>query len=87
MKKTISWSDYLTLLGLFQLAQKLTRDLNNLQEAAAGILGVKNDEHCPSYYGHVSDEIIEENPSVESLLRNLDIKIKKTKKYPLTKKK
>lgn len=75
MKTSITYDDYLRLLGLVRLGHDANQRVNDLENAAGRLLDVPNegDEESP-YYGHVSD-VISGNRGVDDMLRILRITV------------
>jgi hypothetical protein len=68
MTKTITYDDYLRLIGLLTIAQDHRTMLSAIEHSACALLGVDSESG-----GHVSDCIWGENYSPSELLRRLGI--------------
>jgi len=78
-KTTITESERLQLIGLFTVAESLTRQLAAVERAAGELLGVENDDH--NYYGHLSDAIYSDGPiGVDGLLTKLGVTVAESAK-------
>ena len=64
MRKIISQDDYLASKGLYHLARDHYRKYNEYQLALATLLGYDEDDDI-GYMGHISDNLYEDNLSLE----------------------
>lgn len=72
-QQTITRTEYLTLVGLLALLPRHKEAIEDIERAAASIVGIEVD---PSgYASQVSDMTWDRNPSADALLRQLDIKV------------
>ena len=68
--ETISKTDFCTLVGIRQMANKALEQLDDLAKTAAWIVGEELDQ---SNYGHTSDWIYDNTDSVRGLLNRFDL--------------
>lgn len=72
MAKTISYDDYLRLVGLLTLAADHRKALGDIERSACALTG-----QTPGAGGHTSDEIWGQERGVQGLLEVLDIVVQK----------
>ena len=74
---TISYDDYLRLVGLLTLAKDHNRALADIRHSALAITGEYDDiEVQGEYYGHTSDAVYDDNSNdANALLRKLGITV------------
>jgi hypothetical protein len=73
-RESITYAQYLQLLGLFVLGKKHNEDMRAIEAAAAEIVGQDGDD---GYYGHVSDELAD-SCNVDAMLSRLGIIVVKS---------
>ena len=76
-KTTISYDDYLRLVGLLTLARDHNRTLNDIRRSALAITGEYDDNDATGeYYGHTGDAVYDDNGGrADELLRKLGIAV------------
>lgn len=73
----ISHATYLALLGLFALARRCTRQREEIEFAAAELLGLPTDGRNAGDFDWLSDEIIGVDANVPRMLRSWGIRVDK----------
>ena len=71
--RTINKQQYLQFLGVIELAKRQSRILRELETVAAEITGEPNDGY--GGYGHISENISDENVDADALLRKMQITV------------
>jgi hypothetical protein len=71
--KTITRTEYLTLVGLFALLPRHKEAIQDIERAAAHIVGEAVDEG--GYAGRVSDMTWDTNASADALLRQMHVEV------------
>lgn len=66
------YGDYLKLMGLLTLASEHNKALADIERAAAGVVGAKDND--TGYFGHVTDAVYS-NYDAASLCRALGIEV------------
>ena len=76
-KTTISYDDYLRLVGLLTLARDYNRALNDILHSALAITGEYDDNDATGeYYGHTGDAVYDDDGGdADALLRRLGISV------------
>lgn len=73
-KRKIEHTAYLQLLGLKVLARQVNQRRDELERAAAELVGEQDDGG--GYYGHASDFIMDDNTDADAMLRKMKIEVK-----------
>lgn len=74
MKTKITKAEYLQIVGLLALAKTHNKALQEIDNAVAGILGAEDEGGGGRpYYGHVSDEVYDDEASATALLKRCKI--------------
>lgn len=74
-KESISRNEYLQLIGLFTLAARYERQLNDTALAVSDLLEPEREKKT-EVSSHVSDEIYgRSDPSVDRLLENMGVRV------------
>lgn len=76
-KTQITREEFQQLLGLFVLARRHNNAIQEIERAAASIVGEAADENSPHYYGQVSDHLVgfQDGSTAEALLHALKIEV------------
>lgn len=70
--KTISYQDYLQIVGLMALAKHHNDMLAQIEETAGRLLG---EEKEYGQYGHISDQVFCREPDADTLLKKMEITV------------
>ena len=76
-KTSISYDDYLRLVGLLTLARDHNRTLNDIRHSALAITGEYDDNDATGeYYGHTGDTVYDDTGgNADALLRKLGVSV------------